>query len=87
MSEVKITEGRVSVSLCKQPLFFRQAVPSGRESQLCVLLLHGIRFSSHTWLSIGSLSALAAAGHRAVAIDLPGTAQRRALLQHHSPFA
>lgn len=72
MSAVTITEGRVSVAMCSQSLFYREAFPTAGEPKLCVLLLHGIRFSSKNWLTIGSLNALAAAGHRALAIDLPG---------------
>ncbi|KAI5619546.1 protein ABHD14B isoform X1 [Silurus asotus] len=78
MSAAVITEGRVNVGMCSQPLFYRQALPSDREAKLCVLLLHGIRFSSQNWLTIGTLNALAEAGYRALAIDLPGLGESKA---------
>jgi pimeloyl-ACP methyl ester carboxylesterase len=37
-----------------------------------VLLLHGQSFRATTWRDVGTLAALAAAGRRAVALDLPG---------------
>jgi abhydrolase domain-containing protein 14 len=42
------------------------------DAAVTVLLLHGARFVAEDWESLGTLSVLAAAGHRAVAIDLPG---------------
>ena len=37
-----------------------------------VLLLHGARFSSQTWVELGTLEKLATAGHHVIALDLPG---------------
>ncbi|XP_016352221.1 protein ABHD14B [Sinocyclocheilus anshuiensis] len=79
MSSVEMSEGSVRVETCgDQPLFYRQTLPSSGAAELCVLLLHGIRFSSETWLKIGTLETLAAAGYRAVAIDLPGLGHSKA---------
>lgn len=76
MSSVQMSDGTFRVDICgDQTLFYRQALPSGGTGKLSVLLLHGIRFSSRNWLEIGTLESLAAAGHRAVAIDLPGLGQ------------
>ncbi|ROK31199.1 Protein ABHD14B [Anabarilius grahami] len=79
MSSVQMSEGSVRVEICgDQPLFYRQALPLSGTAELCVLLLHGIRFSSENWLTVGTLETLAAAGYRAVAIDLPGLGQSKA---------
>lgn len=72
MPGVQMSEGWVDVDLCASPLFYRQCEPLDGEARLSVLLLHGVRFTSENWLSIGTLETLAKAGCRAVAIDLPG---------------
>lgn len=70
MAAYKITENTVDVD--GQPLFYRKAEPSQQNPRFSVLLLHGIRFSSETWLTLGTLEKLAEAGYQAVAVDLPG---------------
>ncbi|KAI5174450.1 Protein Abhd14B [Manis pentadactyla] len=71
MAGVEQREGTIRVQ--DQSLFFREAAPGcGQAAGLSVLLLHGIRFSSETWQTLGTLHRLAQAGYRAVAIDLPG---------------
>ncbi|KAI5937333.1 Protein ABHD14B [Manis javanica] len=71
MAGVEQREGSIRVQ--DQSLFFREAAPGcGQAAGLSVLLLHGIRFSSETWQTLGTLHRLAQAGYRAVAIDLPG---------------
>nr|XP_033782641.1 protein ABHD14B [Geotrypetes seraphini]XP_033782642.1 protein ABHD14B [Geotrypetes seraphini] len=70
MAEVQMAEGTFEVD--GQSLFYRQAKPAHQSPKLCVLLLHGIRFSSENWLKLNTLANLAEAGYQAVAIDLPG---------------
>ncbi|XP_063148005.1 putative protein-lysine deacylase ABHD14B isoform X1 [Candoia aspera] len=70
MAATQPTEGTIVVG--GQTLFSRQAKPAQQTPRFSVLLLHGIRFSSETWLNLQTLSILAEAGYHAVAIDLPG---------------
>ncbi|XP_076870083.1 putative protein-lysine deacylase ABHD14B [Brachyhypopomus gauderio] len=77
MSSVQMCEGTVSVDICgSSPLFYRQAAPP-EPAKLSVLLLHGIRFSSQNWVDTGTMETLAAAGYRALALDLPGFGQSK----------
>ncbi len=47
-------------------------IPAPGVGGVTVLFLHGAAFSSQTWIDNGILGAVAEAGHRTVAVDLPG---------------
>ena len=59
-------ERSMSVDFEGQAVFTRTAGP---EDGRAVLLLHGAAFHSGTWEELGTLDALARAGHRVVAIS------------------
>jgi len=62
-----IAEKNIEVGGCAIHLL-AAGEPAGRE----VVLLHGLKFQAATWQQTGTLAALAGAGCRAVALDMPG---------------
>jgi pimeloyl-ACP methyl ester carboxylesterase len=59
---------------------------AGPEDGAPLLLLHGANFHSGTWEQLGTLSALAGAGFRAVAVDLPGFGASKAATADPATF-
>jgi abhydrolase domain-containing protein 14 len=48
---------------------------SGSASSPTVLLLHGARYTSDTWKTLGTIDRVAGAGYHVLALDLPGYGQ------------
>ncbi|XP_055356694.1 uncharacterized protein LOC129601814 [Paramacrobiotus metropolitanus] len=65
--EMKYPNGELHVTT----VFYRESVPKTKKLG-DVLLLHGARFNSETWVTVDTTKTLAAMGFRATAIDLPG---------------
>lgn len=59
---------------------------AGPESGRTVLLLHGARFNSETWRTLGTLDLLAGAGYRVLALDLPGYGRSETSPVGHETF-
>jgi len=70
LSRVKYISDNI-VNMQPVTVNYKEALPSSKP-KLNLLFLHGASFSSQTWHDIGTLQLVAALGHRAVAIDLPG---------------
>lgn len=83
---VKITQKRMTIGQNvaaaanggSGKLFFQTAGPQTADtSKGTVLLLHGAKFSSQTWVDLGTMAQLARSGYQVVAIDLPGFGRSR----------
>ena len=55
-------------------IFYREVLPPGAKgpADTTVFLLHGKKYDSKLWLSIGTLYVLGTSGFRVIAVDLPG---------------
>jgi abhydrolase domain-containing protein 14 len=56
-------------------------VEAGPDSGLPVVLLHGGQYDATVWQDMGTLSRLAAAGYRTLAVDLPGFGRSDSVFQ------
>jgi len=68
-TEPQVEVSEESIDVGGKRIYTRSAGPRGGQA---VLLLHGASFHSGTWQDLGTLTYLARAGLRAVAVDLPG---------------
>lgn len=66
-----------------KPLF---RITSGPADGRPILLLHGAAFDSGTWQKLGTIGVLANAGHRVIAVDLPGFGKSPARASDPSSF-
>ena len=75
-----INEDVLHFSLKDVRIFYREANPPSKP-KFPILLLHGMAFTSATWVdmvkskadsSVNTISFLAAAGYKVIAVDLPG---------------
>lgn len=69
-AQSKIVERDVAISGKKL-----HYLESGSGSSPTVLLLHGARYSSETWKTLGTIERVAGAGYHVLALDLPGYGQ------------
>jgi len=55
-------------------IFYQKATGAAPASEsLAVVMLHGASSSSQVWNKIQTMHLIAAMGHHAIAVDLPGT--------------
>ncbi len=69
----RVIDGAVEVAGGSITVVEMAANADGATDDVAVLFLHGAAFTSQTWVDNGILATVAGAGHRAVAIDLPGS--------------
>ncbi|KAH6929339.1 hypothetical protein HPB50_026821 [Hyalomma asiaticum] len=69
-SQVKPLEATVVID--GLTVFYREVNPQGAYTDVSVLMLHGVAFTSQTWYNLGTLGNLGLMGYRVAAIDIPG---------------
>lgn len=67
----------------KGNVFYREVVPNGKPKH-DILLMHGKKFNSSTWVKLKTMDILVSAGYRVIAMDLPGSGNSHFKLNNRS---
>lgn len=62
-----VAEKTITIDSCQI-----HCLQGGNKTKKDIILLHGMKFNSATWLQLGTIDRLAAADYRITAVDLPG---------------
>ncbi|XP_077986780.1 putative protein-lysine deacylase ABHD14B isoform X2 [Glandiceps talaboti] len=73
-AEIKVVEKKAIIPGSKGEMYYQECIDGAQSTKILgsVLLLHGMKFASKTWVDLGTVQQLAKFGYRVIAVDLPG---------------